>query len=220
MSPAATLRADSTSKRPRKIDKRRKIRSSSSLRRAILQSSAAASDLCRSRATRLLMESNRMWLSSLCARSAAGWTLRRAATSSMASGMPSSCREILARTGPSDSSKAPAPAALARSTSSSTDGHCNACARVTCSTSGVASADRRRTYSPGTRSASRLVARMRKPGSEANKRSIGGASESTTCSQLSINSRMSFPAWPCATACIGSGRSAETPKDRAIVPST
>ncbi len=200
---AATAHAASSVQPPANTDRRRSRRWSASVRRSQLQSMRPWRVCCRGTAVRRPPVSSRKRSPRPCSISATDMTLTRAAASSMASGMPSSRRQM-ATTGPAvdASSTKPGAVAAARSTNSRTDSAeatasmstPSASQGVPRSPSGGRSSDGiGMVASPSIPSASRLVVRIRRARQSRSSRSTSLAQASMTCSQLSSSSRRSFP---------------------------
>ncbi len=178
---------------PAKTATRRKHTCSVSLSRSWLHSMAASRVLCRGRLARLPPVSSRNLLPSRAASCATVSALTRAAASSMASGMPSSCRQIspTAATFPAVRPN-PGRASAARSQNSRTDSASPAARGSAISGSGTVSGGTGQLASPGTPSLVWLVARIRSRGQLRRSAAIVSAAASMTCSQLSTMSRASM----------------------------
>ena len=161
---------------------------SSSPSRSQLQSTIARRVWCCGSAVRLPADSSANRSSSRPATWAAVSDRSRAAASSMASGLPSSARQIRTA-GPTllESMVNPGRTAPARSASSRTAPYSMASPAVT-SGGGSGSAGTGQSVSPITPSGSRLVARMRTSGAAASTRPASSATAAIRCSQLSSTS--------------------------------
>ena len=165
-----------------KTDRRRASRRSGSLSRSQLQSTTARSVRWRPAAARLPPVRRRKRSCRRSASCSSGIERSRAAASSMARGRPSIRRQTSATAGlVASSSEKSGDADVARSANSRT----------------AASSSRGPTgesASPSIASGSRLVARMRRPGQAARRRSASRAAGPTMCSQLSSTTSASVPA--------------------------
>ncbi len=183
--PAQTPSAASTVAPPAKTARRRSSARSASVSSSQLQSTTARSVWCWRGAVRAPPVSSRNRSSSRAASCSALIVRSRAAASSMASGIPSSARQIRVTAGTVSSvTVKPERAAAARSFSSRTAAYAMACS-ASASRGGRASGRTGHRASPVRPSGSRLVARMRSPGHSPSSRSASAAAAPIRCSQLS-----------------------------------
>ena len=142
-----------------------------------------------------------------------------AAASSMASGTPSSLRQMSA-TSRAFSGPIPNPGLRARARSAKSlaaSEWASSSASLSRPSSGKESDGTRHTTSPPVRSASRLVARTRSPGHEESNPSARRAAASTTCSQLSRTSKSLFDRrWLASVSASGRPGCSRTPSAAAV----
>ena len=216
--PSVTASTASRLKSPAKTPRRTNIARASAPRRSMLHSTVAWMVRCRSGTSRAEVTRSGSTRSSRESIAAGVRARMRADASSMASGTPSSARQMRATSAAfSAVTSNRGSAARARSRKSRTAGDSRIASTVAWTGSGgTASGSTSKTCSPRTRSLARLVTRNVAPGRSVSSVTTSGAA-SSTCSKLSSTMRSRRPA-RAMPSCSESGRSpvSRTPSSRAI----